>query len=176
MVSFISTCAPSASFNVILYEEQAEYQDSLLYSGFMCTQCQPGPYYKCLNCSFCLTGTYSSGSSDSCLKCPAGNYVAFMDMLIIFRFGKKSQKHLLRAKSVTDTKLSCVHMINCKIKIKMKLLSFQEVFIRTKWVKLNVRIAAQVLMFPRCNILEKAPLTVVHALMVRKRLYYKLLT
>ena len=54
-----------------------------------------------------------------------------------------------------------------QIKIKTQLLSFQGVFIRTKWVKLIARIAAQVLMSPRRNTLEEVQLTAVHALTVR---------
>ena len=146
MLSFISECAPSASFYILLYDLQTRYgKEGLLYSGFTCTKCRRGPYDKCNNCSFCVTGTMSNG--DKCVECPAGNNYLFF-------LGKKT---------AYEMKCTC----RSQIKMKTQLLSFQEVFIRTKWVKLSVRIAAQVLMFLRRNILEKVQLTVVHALMVR---------
>ncbi|KAL9989472.1 hypothetical protein ACROYT_G004028 [Oculina patagonica] len=68
-------CAPSASYHVLLYDDQYEFLDGLLGSGFICNGCRTivEPYFRCSNCSFCMTGTYSNLES-SCLKCHAGGF------------------------------------------------------------------------------------------------------
>ena len=71
---FVSECAPSASFHVLLYDDQIDYSDGLLGSGFVCNECRiiVRPHFRCTNCSFCMSGTYSNLDA-SCLNCPAGN-------------------------------------------------------------------------------------------------------
>ena len=53
--------------------------------------------------------------------------------------------------------------------------SFQEAFIKMRWVNMDARFAAQVPMFLRNSILEKVLMTVLHAHTVRIRFNNKLL-
>ena len=88
LISFISVCAPTESLFVIVYYPERRYEvDGLLASGFMCSKCSQGGYDKCLNCSLCSTGTYSSRDSANthCLKCPAGKYDALHVAICFWR-------------------------------------------------------------------------------------------
>ncbi|XP_078360657.1 uncharacterized protein LOC144644653 [Oculina patagonica] len=80
-------CAPSASYHVLIYDDQTSFLEGFIGSGFICNACQTTvwPHFKCKNCSFCMTGTYStynpyshlhsySKLSASCLQCPAGGF------------------------------------------------------------------------------------------------------
>nr|XP_058944580.1 uncharacterized protein LOC131772642 isoform X3 [Pocillopora verrucosa] len=70
-------CAPTESlFVIVSYRERRYQRDGLLASGFMCPKCRKEVYPRCLNCSLCSTGTYSSRDTTNthCLKCPAGGF------------------------------------------------------------------------------------------------------
>nr|XP_058944624.1 uncharacterized protein LOC131772678 [Pocillopora verrucosa] len=70
-------CAPTESlFVIVSYRERRYQRDGLLASGFMCPKCRKEVYPRCLNCSLCSTGTYSSRDTTNthCLRCPAGGF------------------------------------------------------------------------------------------------------
>ncbi|XP_078357502.1 uncharacterized protein LOC144642416 [Oculina patagonica] len=80
-------CAPSASYHVLIYDDQTAFLEGFIGSGFICDACQTTvwPHFKCRNCSFCMTGTYGtynpyskhrsySKLNASCLQCPAGGF------------------------------------------------------------------------------------------------------
>ncbi|CAH3142911.1 unnamed protein product, partial [Pocillopora meandrina] len=74
-VTFV--CAPTESLFVVVDSRERRYQlDGLLDSGFMCSKCSKGGDSRCLNCSLCSTGTYSSRdrANTNCLRCPAGGF------------------------------------------------------------------------------------------------------
>ena len=78
-VSFFSECAPSATFHVVLCNDEIGFVMSGLV-GFMCRKYMHGPLRRCYNCSFCSVGTYcpTVDSHTNCLKCPAGNYLSLL--------------------------------------------------------------------------------------------------
>ncbi|XP_078362624.1 uncharacterized protein LOC144646519 [Oculina patagonica] len=69
-------CAPSASYHVVIYDDLTDHLEGFIGSGFICQKCQiPPGHSKCRNCSFCMTGTYSTYNPyTSCLQCPAGGF------------------------------------------------------------------------------------------------------
>ena len=158
LISFISVCAPTESLFVVVYSPERRYQvDGLLASGFMCSKCSQGGYRRCLNCSLCSTGTYSSRdrANTNCLRCPAGKYDALYVAICFWRHLRLAKNHKM---SVWPQ----------WIEYRSQMFYFQEAFTKTKWAKLTVRTAPLALMFLRLTTLENLRLTVVHALTVRE--------
>ena len=77
--SFLSECAPSSSFYVVLYEDQVEDRHGLYRSGFKLINCNPKTKLspRCMNFTFCMTGTHSDGIGE-CIPCPAGNFNIYL--------------------------------------------------------------------------------------------------
>ena len=158
LISFISVCAPTESLFVIVYARERRYQlDGLLASGFMCSKRSKRGYYRCLNCSLCSTGTYSSRdrANTNCLRCPAGKYGALHIAICFWRHLRLAKNH----------KMSVWPQWT---EYRSQIFYFQEAFTKTKWAKLTVRTAPLALMFLRLTTLENPRLTVVHALTVRE--------
>lgn len=97
-VSFFSECAPSATFHVVLCNDEIGFVMRGLV-GFMCRKYRHGPLRRCYNCSFCSVGTYypTVDSHTNCLKCPAGNYLSLLIIICYcfffhYRFSRKARR------------------------------------------------------------------------------------